>query len=168
VNNQPQPNVSSILLVVCERTGEWAMAIRRTASRSFATVISPIETRSLEECRRRLIEPRTTSAGVPLAIEISFGTAAGVCELLAWHVRRFGDAPRMVVAPREMVGYEAVVREAGATLFTASLRDLRPCTAEYLRFRDDPAHVPLADERTPAARIRDSLPWRALRESAGG
>lgn len=155
-----------IPLVICERTGDWAEAFRRAAE-SFGghATLRTIETRSSAECRRRLSERRSTSAGLPLLIELSIGGGSEVCELLAWHARRFGNAPRMVVASRGFVDYEVVMREAGATLFVASSRDLRSCVAEYLRFRDDPAHVPLEDERTIPARLRDSLPWEPRNEA---
>lgn len=159
-------NSASIPLVSCERTGNWAEALRQTAIRSGRPAISVIETRSTAECRRRLVERRTTSAGVPLVVELSIAAADRICELLAWHARRFGDAPRMVVASREAADYEAIVREAGATSFTASPRDIRSCVVEYLRFRDDPAHVVIDDRRTLVERIRDSLPWRPVVESA--
>lgn len=163
--------MQSIPLVICERTGEWAEAIRRIAERLVPEAISLVELRSPAECRKHFAEPRATSAGVPLVVELTPGGAADVCDLLARHVRRFGDAPRMVVAERAMAGYEATVREAGATLFVASMRDVRPCVAEYLRFRDDPSHLPIEDERKPTERFRDSLPWRPVRdvpENVGG
>lgn len=159
-------NSTSIPLVVCERTGSWAEAFRQAATRAGLPPISIVETRSTAECRRRLAERRPTSAGVPLAVELSLAAAAEVCELLAWHARRFGDAPRIVVAARELADYESLVREAGATTFTASPRDVRSCVLEYLRFRDDPAHVPLEDRRSLGERIRDSLPWRPVVDSA--
>lgn len=157
-------NVTSIPLVTYERTGDWAAAIRRSAERSFGETISFAETRSPTECRGRLSERRTTTAGLPLLLEFTFGSAMDVCELLALHVRRFGDAPRIVVGSREVADYEPVVREAGATHFVTSVRDLRPSVATYLRYRDDPRHVLLDEERTLIDRIRASLPWRAVRE----
>jgi hypothetical protein len=160
-------NVSSIPLVTCERTGDWASAMRRSAERSFGERISIAETRSPAECRSRLAERRTTSAGRPLLLEFTLGSATDVCELLQRHVRRFGDAPRIVVGSREVADYEPVVREAGATHFVTSVRDLRPSVAAYLRYRDDPQHVSLADELSLTERIRASLPWRAIREQSG-
>jgi hypothetical protein len=166
-----EDNSASNPLVICERTGSWAEALRQAAIRLGRPAISIVETRSTAECRRFLQkqclgERRTTSAGVPLVVELSIAAAAEGCEFLAWHARRFGDAPRIVVASREAADYEAIVREAGATSFTASPRDVRPCVAEYLRFRDDPVHVVVDDRRTLIERIRDSLPWRPVVESA--
>jgi hypothetical protein len=157
-------NVTSTPLVTCERTGDWAAAIRRSAERSFGETISFAETRSPTECRGRLSERRTTTAGLPLLLEFTFGSAMDVCELLALHVRRFGDAPRIVVGSREVADYEPIVREAGATHFVMSVRDVRSCVAAYLRYRDDPRHVLLDEDRTLIDRIRASLPWRAVRE----
>lgn len=157
---------TSIPLVVCERTGSWAEALRQAAIRAGRPAISIVETRSTTECRQRLGERRPISAGVPLVVELSLAAAAEVCELLAWHTRRFGAAPRMVVASREAADYESVVREAGATSFVSSPRDMRSCVAEYFRYRDDPAHVPVEDRRTLVERIRDSLPWRSVVDSA--
>ncbi len=164
-------NSASIPLVICERTGSWAEALRQAANRMSRAPISIVETRSTSECRRFLHkqclgERRATSAGVPIVVEFSLAAAADVCELLAWHVRRFGDAPRIVVASREAADYESIVREAGATSFTASPRDVRSCVVEYLRFRDEPAHVPVEDRRTLVERIRDSLPWRPVVDAA--
>src|SRR5262249_37798839 len=153
------------------RTGSWGEALRRAAAGSGLPAMSLVETRSLAECRKRLGEQsfgklRTTSAGMPLLIELSLGSAAEVCEVLAWHARRCCAAPRIVVGSRESADYESLVREAGATSFHASPRDMRSCVAEYLRFRDDPTHRAEEDRRSLAERIRDSLPWRPVADAA--
>ena len=162
MKSMSEADSTSIPLVVCERTGSWAEAIRQAAVRAGRGSISIVETRSPAECKRYLGACRATTAGVPLVVELSLATAADFCELSAWHARRFGDAPLTVVVGRELADYEQVVREAGAKSFLSSPRDVRSCVAEYLRFRDDPSHVPIEDRRTLVERIRDSLPWRPV------
>lgn len=156
--------MSSVPLVTFERTGDWGDAIRRSAERLFGERISLVETRSPAECRLRLTERRTTSAGFPVLLEFTLGSATDVCDLLSRHLRRFGDAPRIVVGSRELAEYEPVVREAGATQFMTSVRNVRSCVAAYLRYRDDPRHVSFADELKMTERIRAPLPWRPVRE----
>jgi hypothetical protein len=134
-------------LVVCERTGAWAVALRRELPAGFR--LWP--TRSLAEAWDGLaVAPASF-----LVLELGRGQAeALVARLLRlehdWPLARAG-----VVADRSLAGYEWLMRQAGAMHFTCSPRHLAGLADAARRHL---AAVPQPD-REPLAKIRSSLPW---------
>ncbi len=136
-------------LIVCERTGRWAVALRRELD---GLTREARETRSLAECWQLL-------EAAPASFVVVELTAAGIDQLLQRMGRLQRDFPLAriaVVAPRSMARYEWLMREAGAVHFTCSPRQLKPLVEVACR------HLALAPrpERNLADRIWASLPWQ--------
>jgi len=137
-------------LIVCERTGRWATALRRELGNRPIRVH---ETRSLTECWHLLAENPAGFAVVELADRV-------LDELLGRMSRLETDFPFVrvaVVADRALADYERLIREAGAVHFTCSPRLLRPLAELAARHLDQ---VPEPD-RSPAETIWSTLPWKA-------
>ena len=136
-------------LIVCERSGRWAVALRRELPEGADFVQ---ETRSLRECFEALGDFPASFAVIEL-------TAAGVDELLGRMARSQRDFPLAriaLVAPRAMAAYEWLFREAGAVHFTCSPRQLCPLAKAACR---QLAGAP-AREQGIAERLWASLPWK--------
>ena len=135
-------------LVVCERSGRWAVGLRRELAGLGVRIY---ETRTLAECWQVLAESPAGFAVVEL-------TTSGTDELLRRMARLQRDFPLVrvaVVAPRVLAGYEWLMREAGAIHFTCSPRQLGPLARSACRHLDR-APVP---PRSLAEQIWESLPW---------
>ena len=163
MSNQPQIDAAAPLadttaetarLIVCERTGRWAVALRRELPEGADFVQ---ETRSLAECFEALGgDPAGPVAASFAVIEL---TAAGVDELLGRMARLQRDFPLAriaVVAPRAMAAYEWLFREAGAVHFTSSPRQLGPLAKAARRHL---AGAPVR-QQSLAERLWSSLPWK--------
>ena len=135
-------------LIVCERSGRWAVALRRELAGSGVRVY---ETRTVGECWETL-------ARTPAGFVIAELTGPGASELLrrmAHLERDFPLARVAIVAERALHGCEWLMREAGAVHFTCSPRQLGPMArlaCRHLR------RVP-ATQRTITEQIWASLPW---------
>lgn len=132
-------------LIVCEKTGFWADAVRRE------TDLDVHETRSLAACWRELSDwPNSL-----LVLELTSGNA----ELLIRHLsdlnREFAGAAAVVVTERRWRGYEWTLREAGAVHFAVSPRCMGPVARLARR------HLAAAPEKemSPIQRIWATLPW---------
>jgi hypothetical protein len=161
-NNHPPGNISRTgpAVIICERTGEWAIAWRRVWSRraSGSGPIRLIETRSASHCRDAL-------ADVPEAftiVELAPSACDAALDLLRDILFRFPRAPCAVVADDRLRGYEWLARELGALDFITT-----PLTLDRLCL---PAARHLARWRPPreygrhedlAQRLWDELPWKA-------
>ena len=113
----PSEGAAAGRLLVCERGGQWAGALRRELAPSGVEVH---ETRSLAECWDAL----AASPASFLVVEL---TRAGAEELLGRLARRERDFPWAevaVVAARALAQWQWLVREAGAVHFTCSPRQL--------------------------------------------
>jgi hypothetical protein len=153
-------------LLVCERTGRWAAAIRLSFARSGMTDLPRVvETRSPQELRERIVARRREGRpAAPWVAELTPNDAAAVCELLAWHVRAGDDVPATIVTLPEAIEYEATVRTAGANLFLASIRDVNKIVELYTRYLADlPQRTSptTADDNhsTEPTSLWDRLPW---------
>lgn len=150
-------------LLVCERSGRWAAALRRAFVRR-STVDAPrvVETRSLPELAERVAQRRRLGRiASPWVVELTPDRAAAMCEWLARQVRR-DDVPTTIVSDPEAEGYEAAVRAAGANLFVPSLRRVDAIVELYERYRTDLPHRTVsttADDRSWFERTWDELPW---------
>ena len=147
--------MSQIALIVMERSGEWAAALRQRLERSQVRLF---ETRTLDECWRRLVEQPTPLAAIEL-------TADNVRPLMAMLLRLQDELPEVraiVMAKRQLAEYESLIREAGAIHFLVSPRSLGD-VAELVRRRQAQLEASAAsrtgDLDDPRAEILANLPW---------
>ncbi|MFH1268775.1 MAG: hypothetical protein ABIK89_23870 [Planctomycetota bacterium] len=140
---------SSARLIVCERRGDWAVALRRELEAAGPRVH---ETRSVAECWEML-------AGWPASFvvaELTRLSAKALLERMAWLERDFPWARVAVVAERSFAWSEWGVREAGAVHFTVSPRQLGPLASLAVRHL---AAVP-RPRLGLTERIWADLPWK--------
>ena len=148
-------NDSSARLIVCERSGRWAVALRREVAEAGVRVW---ETRTLADCRNELRE----NAASFVVLELG-GNVAGVLRLLARQPREFPAARLAVVADRSAANYEWLMREAGAVHFLCSPRRVGLLARLACRHL---AQVP-PPSRTLTERIWSGLPWGEQRGGTG-
>ena len=103
-------------LIVCERTGCWAVALRRELADAGVRVW---ETRTLADCFDELAESPASFVVLELG-----GDVAGLLGCLTRQGREFRRARLAVVADRRLAGYEWLMREAGAVRFFCSPRQI--------------------------------------------
>jgi len=157
-------------LILCERTGRWAAALRRELGGEGTgpfclkdpkdaphhVPLSPHpsrieETRSLSQAFRVL-------AGGPasfLIVELSRANVDSLLEHMTDLPRRFPLARLAVVSDRRLSGYRWLVQEAGAVWYTSSPRRLASLAGLACR------HLALAPKQRRGLReqIWASLPW---------
>jgi hypothetical protein len=144
--------------IVCESEGAWAAALRRHIDDSASLRL--VETRSPAEARDVWRSEQGAGSRAVLVAELSAGNAAAVCRMLIEHEAEVAAAPRMVVAARADAAFEWAAREAGATAFCTSPREIGPLGAIVARFAETEAARPApTDERSTAGRLRAALPW---------
>jgi hypothetical protein len=120
---KPAPQFPGV--IVCERTGAWARALRRELD-DFAARI--VETRSLSECRQELA---ASSASV-VALEFTAATTDATLEFLSRLLSDFPRGQAVVLAGRDRRAWEWLVRELGAVHVVRSPRQM-PSVAEIVR-----------------------------------
>lgn len=136
-------------LIVCERSGRWAAALRREMGGAVAMLQ---EARSLPGAWDLL-------DGSPASFVLVELTRAGAADLLRRMARLQRDYPLArvaIVADRRLGSYEWLMREAGAVHFTCSPRQLGPMYRLACRHL---AQSP-PPRRSAAQRILASLPWQ--------
>ena len=135
-------------LIVSEKTGRWAVALRRELAGSSVRIQ---QTRSLPEC----IEELTARRGSLLALEATWTNLAKVLDVLGQMQRRFPLARAVVLADRSLDNTKWLLREAGALHVTCSPRLLAPVARLAQR------HLTAApQEQLPVTeRMMASLPW---------
>ncbi len=134
-------------VIVCERTGTWAAAIRR----QLPLDIRMRQTRGLAECVAELAEAPMSL----LVLELTAQNLAGVLEVLGRLPGRFPLAQAIVVSDSRLKHSEWLVREAGAIYIAPSSRELaglEETVRNHLRC------VP-ATRAGFAAEVWDALPW---------
>jgi hypothetical protein len=134
-------------LIVCERSGRWAVALRRELADAGVRVW---ETRTLADCRDELVANPASFALVELG-----PSAGGLLRFLAAQPRQFPAARLAVVASRSQAGYEWLMREAGAVHFLSSPRQVAVLARLACRHL---AEVP-PPQQSLADRIWAGLPW---------
>lgn len=140
--------MSAAHLIVCERTGRWAAALRQAAG---AQRLPLRETRSVPECREAL----SRSPWSVVAIELTTARLEESLDLLADIGAVFPSATAVAFAERELADHEELARELGAAAFVTSPRDLRPIVRLARRcFSAAPI-----EEGDIAARVMAQLPW---------
>ena len=105
-------------LIVCERTGHWAVALRRELAEAGVRVW---ETRTLADCWSELAK----SPASFLVLELG-DNLAGLLGRMARQPREYPAARLAVVADRSLADYESLMREAGAVHFLSSPRQTGP------------------------------------------
>ncbi len=168
-------------LIVCERTGRWAVALRRELAGSGVRVW---ETRTLADCRGELSKSAASFAVVELGIgkrisgglsqfsfdengTVPFGSAtvidlpvlgrhvAGLLRFLARQPREFPAVRLAVAADRELAGFEWLLREAGAVDFLCSPRQVGRLARAACRHLAQVSPPP----QSLSERIWAGLPW---------
>ena len=140
--------VSPVRVIVCERRGRWAVALRREL---FGAEAAIHQTRSLDECWEAL---RRWPASF-VVVELTRANATALLERMAWLQRDFPWARVAIVAERALGLCEGLMREAGAVHFTVSLRKVGPLGRLAQRHLDAAPRPQL----TLSERIWASLPW---------
>lgn len=135
-------------LIVCERFGRWAVALRRELP---VPGVRLYETRSTAECWAMLA--RSDASFV--VVELTRSGARYLLERMAWLERDFPLARVAVVGERALASYEWLMREAGAVHFTVSPRELRPLACLAVRHLDSVPRPQLSLTK----RIWGDLPW---------
>jgi hypothetical protein len=149
-DREPPPETGAAArLIVCERTGHWAVALRRELADAGVRVY---ETRSIPDCWNMLAE----SPGSFLVVELTAANVEGLLHRLARRERDFPLARVAVVVDRALADHEWLLREAGAVHFTCSPRRLRPLAELACRHL---AQVP-APQQSLAERVWAGLPWK--------
>lgn len=137
-------------LILCEKSGHWAAAMRRAAgSREL-----PIgEVRSYEQAQRELAE-RPASI---VAIEVSAASVAKTAsQVAAWRIRH-PAAQFLLLADPDLNSLEPELREAGACHVVYSTRDLAATVRLIRRHLARAPQPQLSLEES----ILASLPWSA-------
>jgi len=134
-------------IVVCERTGWWAVVVRRELGPADRRVH---EVRSLDDAGAMLARAPGSFAVVELAV----GCIEPVFDWLVRLPRDFPWTRAAVVADRALAGCGDLLRQAGAVHFVASPRQVRPLVemaARHLAALPAPAGL--------AQQVWASLPW---------
>ncbi len=141
------PQAAPARLIVCERTGRWAVALRRELAEAGIRVW---ETRTPDDCWQELAESPASFVVLEL-----HGKIPALLRHIARLPREFPQARLAMVADRSMAGYQSIAREAGAVYFVCSPR--RTETLAQLACRHL-AQVPPPPQNL-TERIWASLPW---------
>lgn len=135
-------------LIVCERTGRWAVALRAALA---GLHVRPYEVRSVPDA----CEALSRWPASLLVIEFTRGNARAVLDCLTTRAERFPLARIAIVAERRYAPYEWPLREAGALHFVCSPRALGAFHTIVARHWAQAPRV----ERSPTEQIWHSLPW---------
>ena len=135
-------------LIVCEKTGAWAAALRSELAGSVTRVV---ETRSFAACREEL----SAAPAAVVAWELAAWSAPNLSAEIVARLRERPAAHGAVLAGEAWKDWEWLLREAGGLHFVTSPRRLAP-VAELARRShvQRPAALPGI-----AARILAELPW---------
>ena len=147
-SRQPLPPSGAARVIVCERSGRWAVVLRRELADAGVRVY---ETRTLADCWQWLHEAPASFA----VVELTAAVAEGLLCRMAGFDRELPTARLAVVAERSLAEWEWLLREAGAVHFTCSPRRLGPLARVICRHL---AQVP-ATPQTLTERIWAGLPW---------
>ena len=140
-------------VVVCEKTGRWAAAIRRMLGPAF----SLCETRSWPACLQEL---RARTAAL-VAIEVLPENAEAVSRRLAELTKHTRHVYAILLADRSLQNVEWLLREAGAVHVLFSPREIIRVRPMWERLR---AQLP-PSRTTFREQVWSRLPWARL---AGG
>ena len=153
--NQIEENAVPSRLLVCERTGCWAVTLRRELAEVGVRVW---ETRTLDYCWREL----ATSPASFVIVELS-GDLGALLRRLARLGGEYPAARAAVVADRPLAQYEWLLREAGAVHFLCTPRQVGPLAQLACRHL---AQVP-PPQQSLTERIWATLPWGERAKGSG-
>lgn len=142
-----EPKTNAARLIVCERDGRWAVALRRELSGSGVRVW---ETRTADDCRREL----TASPNSFVLLQMA-RNPIDTLRMLELFSREYPTAGFAVAGKRSQAAFEWPAREAGAAHFLCSLRRVGILSRMACRHL---AQVP-PPQRSMTERIWASLPW---------
>lgn len=134
-------------LIVCEKSGRWAVALRR----ELGAKPRVYETRSLPECWEEL----AASPASWLLLEVTAANLEGLMVRLESLGRDFPAARAVVCGDRPLASREWLLREAGATHAVFSPRELAPVARLAVRHL---AGVSLPPQSL-RERVWERLPW---------
>jgi hypothetical protein len=137
------------VLIVLERDGHWATALRLAISEPAVRLV---EVRSWDECWRRLQEHPSAL----VAVELTDANIDAVVAALGRIERKFPQAAPLIFAERKLAPYRGVLCEAGALHFVTSPRELGGVN-EILCRR---SHFSVTDASNGLDEIVAELPWR--------
>jgi len=143
-------------LIVCERTNQWAVALRWALSGSGIRVY---ETRRWTDCWQEL----ASSPSTLLALELRRTNLAEIVRGLVESHRCYPQSGAVVLARRELRDCEWILREAGALQVIFSPRDLSSVVRLAHHFCEQPS-PPAASFH---AWVWDRMPWKDLRRHQG-
>jgi hypothetical protein len=145
----------SARLVICERTGRWAVALRRELAGAGLRIW---ETRSLTDCEEMLAE----SPASFVVLELSKQKNEEIFKYISNWERVFPLFRFAIVADRGLVSYRWLMQEAGATDFLTSIRKIGEIAQIACRHL---AQVPPVPQNL-TERIWANLPWSRVAEKA--
>ena len=134
-------------LIVCERMGRWAVALRRELADAGVRVW---ETRTFADCWEELADSPASFVILELGPDVE-----GLLRRLTRRSREFPAARTAVVADRRLTDHQWLMREAGAVHFVCSLRRVGPLAQLACRHL---AQVP-PPQQSLTERIWSNLPW---------
>jgi len=140
--------MQSARIIVCEKTGSWATALRRALSSTRHRVH---ETRSLAECWRELEQSRASL----IAVELTMENCETLLERLLNLTRRFPSARAIAFGSRTLRPLEYLVREAGAMDVLLSPRRM----ADAARLIERHMAQATGDQLPFRQSIWNRLPW---------
>ncbi len=144
--------VSYPAVVLCERSPRWAGRWRATPTPpACLDELRLIETRSLSECRRTLVEHPAALA--LLSLDVS--AVDDVLDVLAWIDRRLPRVAVVVLGESHAAPLDSLVREAGAAALLTSLAELdllKRLATRHARRRAE--HLEISTDT-----IWNHLPW---------
>jgi len=135
-------------VIVCERTGRWAVALRRAWPGESVQIW---ETRSLAECWEVLAE----APGSFIVLELDAAHVDALLQRMVGLSRDFPLARVAVVADRALADWQWLLRESGAVHFTCSPRRLGPVARLARRHLGEMPSPP----RTVKQEVWARLPW---------
>lgn len=148
----------TIRLLLCEKSGRWAIGWKRALARSEWRGIQQV--RSLMQCEQALVENPARIAAVEVTAEnAEFALAA----LAAWRVR-WPQCRTLALLTPPLEPWTPWLLDAGALAVATSTRDLPRLTRLVKRFA---AENPLTEPELPLREgIWRRLPWPAFASEA--
>ncbi len=141
-------------LIVYERSGRWAVSLRRAAALISHRGWELCETRSLPEC----MDAVRSSPDALVAMELSRRGAGEALSAIIAIGDHYPMARVAVLADRSMARHQWLARELGAVAVAVSNRDLRPIVQIAQRHFNRLPEPPQSFRQ----RVMSELPWSSV------